>query len=504
MRLVAIASLGCAALIACSSNNQSNSSESGGAPAYAGMTSVVGTTESGGASNLIGSNGGTMSAPGSGDALNSGNGNTANMGGVGNFPGGGSGNLPSGGAADVPGGGSGNMGGSGNTAGTGAGAGGAGPIPGEPMVVNGCGNAKIYQADPDPTKSGPWPVGVKTMHVTLPGTGNGYSMAVETWYPAVFGSDVGKSAASWDLTAWLDPMQAMHIPASANAPAVCDYTALGGGKCVRDLPLDGSHGPYPVVVFVHGTGSFRVANSSTMTAWASRGFIVLAADHPVLGLLDFLGAGCGKPTGVTVQDIGRDFDAMIDAVKNKTGDFAFFGTAADTSRLGISGHSQGASNAATLGSRPGIQVDMPFADLGGPAVAGKQKGVLLVGGANDTVVPYTSDVTAYGSSAADKKYLVGITAGNHLDVTDLCWQTNSQHQTGLQVANMYFTNCAPLVLLNGLAQCGTMPDPKKGPAITNYASTAVLEQALNCMDRSDAFAQLKTRYPEVSGYQHSP
>ena len=49
-----------------------------------------------------------------------------------------------------------------------------------------------------------------------------------------------------------------------------------------------------------------------------------------------------------------------------------------------------------------------------------------------------------------------------------------------------------------------MPDPTKGPAIVNYTSTAVLEQTLNCVDRSAAFNNLKTEYPQVSDFEHTP
>jgi hypothetical protein len=49
-----------------------------------------------------------------------------------------------------------------------------------------------------------------------------------------------------------------------------------------------------------------------------------------------------------------------------------------------------------------------------------------------------------------------------------------------------------------------MPDPTKGAAIVNYASTALLEQTLNCQDRSAAWSNLKTEFPQVSDFQHMP
>jgi hypothetical protein len=37
----------------------------------------------------------------------------------------------------------------------------------------------------------------------------------------------------------------------------------------------------------------------------------------------------------------------------------------------------------------------------------------------------------------------------------------------------------------------------KGTAIVNYATTAALEETLHCADRSNQFAQLQSRLPDV-------
>ena len=302
----------------------------------------------------------------------------------------------------------------------------------------------------------------------------------------------------------------MLIPDSANKLAVCN--------CYRDLPLDTSHGPYPAVIFIHGTGSFRVASMSTMTSWASRGFIAVAADHPGLFLTDFLASGnCqGDGTGTTNPAGTLDatnIDAEVAALTNKTGDFAFLGSSVDMSRIGLSGHSQGAAGAATASSRPGVpnvQVDMPLADLGGAVPTGSSvKSALFMGGANDSVVAYSSDVSAYQSTTVKLKRVIGITGGDHLDVTDLCYETNSMGKTGIQVADEYNVcgtgaPSAALSLLNGLAKCGMVMPPSAGPGIVNYATTAALEETLHCINRDAAFSSIETAYPQVSDFEHTP
>jgi hypothetical protein len=102
--------------------------------------------------------------------------------------------------------------------------------------------------------------------------------------------------------------------------------------------------------------------------------------------------------------------------------------------------------------------------------------------------------------------VIGITGGNHLDVTDLCYQTNDQGKTGIQVANQYNV-CGPstgLSILNALAQCGNVTPPVAGPEIVAYATTAALEETLHCTNRDAAFSALKTKYPQVSDFQHTP
>jgi predicted dienelactone hydrolase len=364
-----------------------------------------------------------------------------------------------------------------------------------PPVVAGCGSTKLYQVDDSNTGArGPWPVGVQTGKVSI----SGGTITAEIWYPARLGSDSGQTATTYNILDYVPAAEAAKVPASANKLVSCN--------CYRNLPLDTAHGPYPAVIFIHGTGSFRVASLSTMTQWASRGFVVVAADHPGLFLSDVVSGGDCPNTGLG-QNVSRDVTAEIAALTNATGDFAFLGTTVDMSRIGISGHSQGASSAASLSTMPNVEVDMPLADLGGQVVTSTSslKSVLVGGGLSDSVVAYSSDQSCYTSSQASIKRLFGITGGDHLDVTDLCDTTNSAGQTAIQIANQYQV-CAGvgLTLLSSLAKCGMVMPVTAGPGIVSYATTAALEETLHCQDRTAAFANLKTQWPEVGDYQHTP
>src|SRR5579872_2600641 len=261
---------------------------------------------------------GSVSGISSGDNGGSGVGGSGNVAGSGTQTGSGTGSLSgsSGGSGTGASGGSPSGGSSGSgsgssmlppsDAGTGVMVAPDGAITAPPDVA-GCGSSKFYKTSDNLAVAGPWPVGVQTTQLML----SGVMANVEIWYPAKLGSDQGQTAATYDLRSWLPKGQAMLIPDSANKVATCN--------CYRGLPLDTSHGPYPGVIFIHGTGSFRIASLSTMTSWASRGFVVVAADHPGLFLTDFLASGnCqGGGTG-TANASGTlnlaDVDAEVTAM----------------------------------------------------------------------------------------------------------------------------------------------------------------------------------------------
>ena len=361
--------------------------------------------------------------------------------------------------------------------------------------ISGCGATKLLKPSDDLTAPGPWTVGVKTAQLSM----TGGMRPVEIWYPAQPGSQSGKSQATYDPGSWLPASEEAKIPASGKITQTCN--------CYRDLPVDSSHGPYPAVIFIHGTASFRTASLSSMTAWASRGFVVVAADHAGLFLTDFLATqgGCSGGTGVHYPafNTSADVDAEIAALTKSSGDFAFLGTSVDMTRIGISGHSQGAHDAATDANKPNVQVDMPLADFGGATAASSTlKSVLIVAGMSDSVVPFASDTTAYSGSTAATKRLVGITGGDHLDVTDLCTMTDAAGQTAIQVATAAGV-CGASTVAN-LAKCGTVSPVTAGPQITNYVTTAALEETLHCLDRSAAFNALKTKFSQVGQFQHAP
>jgi dienelactone hydrolase len=335
-------------------------------------------------------------------------------------------------------------------------------------------------------------------------------------YPAEPGSTDGLPETTYDVRDWLPPEERSKVP-DQNSPAVGPI----GGNLFRDVPIDSAHGPYPVVIFVHGTASFRIASGSVNAHWASRGFVVVAADYPGLFLMDQLNSACLYPT-TGAQDIPGDINAQLAALTAASGDLAFLAGHIDMTRLGLSGHSQGGCITATLTTIPNVQIVLPMSGSTPGTASPSLKSLMFISGMDDTVIGYsfplignvvcplgsTTTTGAYQASPGPPgvaKRLVGITGGGHLVPTDLC-QTNAVGRNAVQEAQadgVCGVNTAVIIGLPALFDCGTI-DMAVGIAAVNYASTAALEETLHCKDRSAQFASLQAQLPQVGEFHQTP
>jgi hypothetical protein len=343
----------------------------------------------------------------------------------------------------------------------------------------------------DPGQTGPWPVGVRTLSLSL-GTGN---TPVEVWYPAKPGSESERPKVSYDLTAWLPPEHG--IP--AEAPKV-----LIPSDAYRDLPPDVDHGPFPAVVVVHGPASFRAASVSQLSHWASRGFIAIAADHPGLVLRDTLSidpacSGTGIP-----QDIAhtRDLPALFAALAEPAGVFSFLAGALDTGRVALAGHGDGAGYAADNGEQAGVRAILSFGDANVIPLEGAVAGAFFLSGTLDKIVAYGNVVRAFENTARAVRpaLLAGVNNIGHLAFTDLCGARNSDGQDAIAMARRYgvcggaAVNLADQFLwdcpLSPLAGADNYLDQAASTAIVRRLSTLALEELLLGQTRAQAWNDL--------------
>ncbi len=353
-----------------------------------------------------------------------------------------------------------------------------------PMDIAGCDGATLLSSPNDPAQPGPWPVGARTVTIGR--------LTVEVWYPAMPGSDAGQTPIRYDIRQALNPSQRALIPDADNPWQACD--------CFRDLPLDAGHGPYPVIVFVHGTAAFRHQSVSQARHWASRGFVVVAADHPGLMLGDFLAMACpDDPSGA--QDLSGDIDAMLAALATPTGPLGFLAGKLDVTRVAVAGHSAGGSAAAGATGKPGVRVVAALAGGASAADGPALERVLFMGGTNDNVVQF-SRVTSAWTGSATPRHLVGIGGAGHLVFSDLCETRNAAGKDLLAIASDYQLCGASFAGL--LFDCN--PEYVGGQVgwdITNYATTAAFESVLHCSTSTRGLDSVDDAYAQVESYMEA-
>ncbi|MFW6051727.1 MAG: chlorophyllase/cutinase-like alpha/beta fold protein [Myxococcota bacterium] len=356
----------------------------------------------------------------------------------------------------------------------------------EPPDVAGCGDSVLYDNPTDPGEVGPWPVGVRTATVD---DGAGDPLTVEVWYPAERGSQVGVRRALYDLRSWLPPSEAEKIPDDDTAWQICD--------CHRDLPLDVARGPYPVALFIHGTAGFRTQSLQFMEHWASRGFVVVAADYPKLYLGDLL----SDLSNFGMATLPQDTERLLEALSTPQGELAFLEGHMDLSRLGMAGHSAGGGGISGFGDEARVLIPMA---AGGTSAGTALESTLVLAAIDDQVVPFESTLEGYEASPTPKRFL-GIGNAGHLVFSDICSIRNAEGQDILGIAVEHGVMNAEFatVLFDG---CGPEQiDPQEGWDITNHVTAAVLEETLQCRPAAAAdLADVGSAFPLAEDYREGP
>ena len=200
-------------------------------------------------------------------------------------------------------------------------------------------------------------------------------------------------------------------------------------------PINGSYGavvnapvaaggPYPIVLFSHGSCGFPLQSIFLTAQLAAQGFVVIAPPHPGNTINEF--PNCGTSTAQVnsflerPQDVVFVLDQML--AENESGASPFFG-ALDPDRIAMSGHSFGGLTTYLVQAiEPRVKVAIPMA----PAVVGSRKLTvpsLTMIGAIDTVVNNAATQTAYTASDAPKT-LVSIPNAGHYAFSGLCFASS--------------------------------------------------------------------------------
>ena len=273
-------------------------------------------------------------------------------------------------------------------------------------------------ATPEPSKRGPFPVGVRT--VTYEDTGRRKAdgtpriLVTEIWYPATQETR-GQAGTVYDVKPIFTEEQ---------------QAAIGGEipkletDAVRDAASAKSHGPFPLVMFSHGQAAIRWQSTYLTVLLASHGYVVAAPDHEGGTLYDVVR---GQLAAVTEGLDNRPLDIryLVNRLSRLPAGDPLEGMI-DISQLGVAGHSFGALTAmrvtvfdarvkAIVPQTP-VAADIAYVGHSNPPAVP----VMLQGSKLDRTLPYAENTLSSWDFAKKPRWLLALETGGHFTFSDLC------------------------------------------------------------------------------------
>lgn len=321
--------------------------------------------------------------------------------------------------------------------------------------------------DPAFAESGPFAVGVTSL--SLP------DRKVEVWYPAAPVPD-GTPVATYSQLDALPENLASLAPSLLPAGTSPDILTVTMTDTYRDVPSS-TDGPFPLVLFSHGFGSFRLDASALVRGMASWGFVVAAPDHVERGRAALV-------TGQVVRDPDRDVQVLLDTIDLVGSAGGVLSGLTDTDRVGAVGHSAGGRAVLTALSEPEIDVAVGWAAAGRADVPAPEKPSMNIAALVDVLVP-VEEVRATYAGMAPPKRLVVIDGAGHNSFTDVCLAVRSGSDL-IGIARSIGFELPEGLAAGAVDGCGPESiDTREGWAITQSFTVAQLRSGLG-LDPSGA------------------
>lgn len=271
-------------------------------------------------------------------------------------------------------------------------------------------------AEWQPAGPGEYEVGVTT--ITLDDPAGVRPLTVDVWFPIADTVDI----------ALLSPQQYTLFPGTYYESP----NAFGADSAAI------AEGPFPLIVYSHGSSGLRYIHSAYTEVLASHGYVVAAPDHTGNTTVDLLAGTRAEPVQVAVDrpaDVERVIDALVDTAHPTAGPYS---THVDAERVVVTGHSLGGFTSIALvtgftgplGELPPddrIDAIIPLAPavsdvlLTDERLAAIDVPMLVVVGADDVTTPVDPNVTRlWDLSTSTPGYRVELVAGEHQTFTDMC------------------------------------------------------------------------------------
>jgi len=377
------------------------------------------------------------------------------------------------------------------------------------LVASACGSSAKHTTSASPTtvpsaraavaayaKPGPFTVGYTTFHLS--------DRDVAVWYPADAAAVAGKPKATYDQATPLPPKLKGLVPPQYNTVVTMDaYTDVRAS----------TKGPFPVVLFSHGAGGYRLVNSELDVGIASWGFVVVSVDYLEHGLAAQV-ASAGKQTAQPSAGQMRTLAALdrrlmlagLDLVTSESRRAgSVLSGAVDNSRVGAIGHSAGGGTAFDVLTDPRVKVAIGWAPVP-PSGAPVDKPTMIIGAGGDIALTPTVLAKTYASFPAPKRWVqIGGTRAGHDTFTDTC--TVIRAGGGLvEFALQHHFIAANLAKLATNGCTNTDLDPPAFWAVVQHFTVAELRNVFGIdpqpVGLGDAITGAFPRIPIT--YQHQP
>lgn len=270
---------------------------------------------------------------------------------------------------------------------------------------------------------GPQAVGVRTL--TIAGA------TVEAFYPAEAEDEFDR----YDLRDWMPAEDQEKIPD--------DVAPLYEFPAYRDARA--TTGPYPVVLFSHGFGGYRLQSSVLNATMASWGYVVLAPEHPERNLTAVLESGVPMTDDSTATLLAV-LDALEDEVPAGLPDL-------DLDLVAVSGHSAGGAAAMSVASDARFDLAIGWATASFEELAEFDTPTVIIAGSVDRVAAAARSKALYDTRVSPKLY-ASIENAGHLAFSDICLIGREEGGV-LQIARDYDVSVP--AILQTLAKDGCLP-----------------------------------------------
>lgn len=360
------------------------------------------------------------------------------------------------------------------------------------LALTACKTTETVEPQPldlpeDPAAEGV-PVGVRSV------VANGVSF--EVWYPADQATTGEDDVIS--LFTYV-PDEVDTLLAEVTIPTWTQHA-------VRDAAPRPVDAPLPVVVFSHGLSGFRTQSAALCAHLASRGYVVLSADHPGRDLATFAPCLFTPPAGECALGglFGEDpapphIAGMLDWLEDGPD---WLDGLATMDTMGIFGHSAGGVTTTNVANND-TRFDAALPMAGGDDFT-RDLPTAIIGGSCDGVVTETS-LLASGPTTTDGYW--SLAGAGHLAFSDLC--KVDMGEVGAQLSERDDANA---LFISQLATLGTDGCPGYPPkdtvetceasafldletseTIMKYAVTAFFDQKLKAAGpglAADTYAEL--------------